>query len=133
MADSLNDERGCLWFSPHSMPHRNPKDRHGRDIFPGDRVRVIGIPNLSGMPPAGLKESLAVFRYLVGRYEKVVSIDDHENAQLVFSISHGRSKGWHAVMIEPILLRRPIQPRPSRTFKGRCAKRTPLTRIQEAE
>jgi hypothetical protein len=86
---------------------------------------VIGIPNLSGISPASLKESLAVFRHLVGRYEKVVSIDDHGNAQLVFSISHGRSKGWHAVMIEPILLRRPIQPRPSKTLKGRSAHARP--------
>lgn len=110
------------------MQHRNAKDRNGRDIVPGDKVRVVGVPDLSGMSAASLKESLPVFRHLLGRYERVASIDDHGNAQLVFSIARGKSMGWHAVMIEPFLLRRPIQPRPNNAFKARRAKRASLTR-----
>jgi hypothetical protein len=105
------------------MEQRTARDRNGRDIVAGDRVRVMGVPDLSGMSLKGIKESLPVFRYLLGQYERVASIDERGNAQLVFSIPHGKFKGWHAVMIEPFLLSRPIQPRPNNAFKGRRAKR----------
>lgn len=96
------------------MTQRAVKDRNGRDIIPGDRVRVMGVPDLTGMAPQQLKESSAVFRYLVGRYETVTSIDERGNAQLMFGIAGGKLRGWHSVMIEPFLLNRPIQRRPSK-------------------
>jgi hypothetical protein len=105
------------------MKQSTAKDRNGRDIVSGDKVRVTGIPDLSGMSSAHIRESLAVFRHLLGRYERVASFDEYGNAQLVFSIARGKLKGWHAVMIEPFLLNRPIQPRPHNAFNGRRAKR----------
>jgi len=74
----------------------------------------MGVPDLTGMSPPYLDETLAVFRYLVGRYETVTSIDERGNAQLDFSIAGGKSRGWHTVLIEPFLLSRPFQRRPSK-------------------
>jgi hypothetical protein len=38
-----------------------PKDRNGCKIAAGDRVRVIGVPDLSGMSEQGASESLPVY------------------------------------------------------------------------
>ena len=111
------------------MPYQAAADLHAAASAVSTPASVstgLPEPDLSGMSAAGLRESLPVFRYLFGRYQRVVSFDEHGNAQLVFSISSGRLKGWHAVMIEPFLLSRPIQRRPNNAFKGRRAKRARL-------
>jgi len=97
------------------MERLQPKDRNGHLIRVGDKVRVVGIPNLNGMSEQGKAESQPVFEYLVGKYKKVVAFDDYGHVQLVFSINSGPSKGWHAVTIEPFLLQLP-RGRPNNSF-----------------
>jgi len=79
-------------------------DALGKKIQIGDMVRVIGAPDLKGMHPSGRRESLPVFRYLVGKYKRVVGFD-HGLIQLSFRIRKGKHKGLHSVWIEPELLR----------------------------
>ena len=79
-------------------------DAQGKKIQIGDVVRVIGIPNLKGMHPSSQRKSLPVFRYLVGKYKRVVGFE-HGLVELFFRIRKGKHKGLHFVWIEPDLLR----------------------------
>jgi len=79
-------------------------DAIGKKIQIGDVVRVIGIPDLKGMHPSGQRESLPVFRYLVGKYKRVLGVN-HGLIELSFRIRKGKHKGFHSVWIEPELLR----------------------------
>ena len=87
------------------MPKHRPIDVTGKRIRVGDVVRVVGVPDLSTMAPTPRAESLRVFRYLVGRYKRVVAFDEQGLAELSFRIRSGRSRGDHTVWIEPHLLR----------------------------
>jgi hypothetical protein len=84
-----------------------PKDRNGRKLRVGDRVRVVGVPDLSGMSKQGVAESLPVFQYLVGKYKRIAAFDEYGCVQLNFFIASGKLKGWHGVGIEPYLLHVP--------------------------
>lgn len=86
------------------MKHK-PIDATGRRIRVGDTVKVIGVPDLTGMVPESVKESLPVFEYLVGKYKIVEEFDEYGFAWLRFIIRKGQSRGWHSVGIEPFLLR----------------------------
>lgn len=86
------------------MKHE-PIDSTGKEIKAGDIVRVIGVPNLSGMSTEGVNESKPVFEHLVGSYKKVRHFDEFGCAILTFSINKGVNRGWHSVAIEPFLLR----------------------------
>jgi hypothetical protein len=79
-------------------------DTIGKKIHIGDVVRVIGIPDLKGMHPSCQRESLPVFKYLVGKYKRVVGVN-HGLIELFFRIRKGNHKGFHSVWIEPELLR----------------------------
>lgn len=68
-------------------------------------MKVIGVPDLSGMAPSSLEESLPVFEYLVGKCKTVEEFDEYGLAWLRFVIRIGPNKGWHSVAIEPHLLR----------------------------
>jgi hypothetical protein len=83
-----------------------PIDATGCPLAIGDLVRVIGVPDLSGMHPDAGSESLPVFRHIVGRYYRIAEFDEYGCAWLRFRIRAGRSKGWHAVAMEPYLLRK---------------------------
>lgn len=83
-----------------------PTDANGKRLRTGDRVRVLAIPDLSGMPRKRQAESNAVFRHLVGKEKRIAAIDRHGNAEIVFKILKGKSKGLHVVGIETNLLRR---------------------------
>jgi len=85
------------------QPHR-PKDRSGRHIDVGDWVRIIGVPDLSGMSARGRAESQPVFEYLVGKYKRVAAFDEYGCARFDFAISNGKLSGRHEVGIEPFLL-----------------------------
>ena len=80
-------------------------DREGQPINIGDIVRIVGVPDLSGMAPSVRGESIAVFNHLVGLYKRVDELDDYGNAWLRFRILKGPNRGWHSVGIEPFLLR----------------------------
>ena len=86
------------------MKHK-PIDATGRCLRVGDLVRVIGVPDLSGMIRIRRARSLPVFEYLVGKYKTVREFDEYGLAWLHFRISKGPHRGLHSVAIEPGLLK----------------------------
>ena len=87
------------------MKRLQRKDVTGERVSVGDIVRVIGVPDLSGMAPEFRAESLPVFEYLVGKYKRVEEFDEFGQAWLRFNIRKGPHAGYHSVGIEPYLLR----------------------------
>ena len=92
---------------PMPAPPCQPVDRNGRLLRAGDKVRIVGVPDLSGMAPECAAESRPVFEYLVGRYKKISHFAEPGLAWFDFSISGGQLKGLHGVAIEPFLLHLP--------------------------
>jgi hypothetical protein len=88
------------------MEPPRPCDRDGHPLRRGDVVRVVGVPDLAGVPPAGRRESLPVFRHLLGTYRTIAGFDAHGFAELFFAIRRGPRRGRHWVAIEPWLLRK---------------------------
>ena len=82
------------------------KDVTGTQLRVGDVVRIVGVPDLTGMSPDCRNESLPVFRHLVGSYKRIIEFDEHGLAWLSFRIRGGPQAGRHSVGIEPRLLRR---------------------------
>jgi hypothetical protein len=85
---------------------KQPKDRTGRRLRPGDVVGVVGVPSLKGMSAQGIAESKPVFRYLRGKSARIDSFNDLGMAWLNFAIPAGKYKGWHGVAIETRYLER---------------------------
>ena len=79
------------------------RDSTGRQIRVGDVVRVVATPDLPADGQAD--EMCAAFRYLVGRYKRVVDFDDEGFAMLVFRMPGDAPNELHSVTIEPWLLR----------------------------
>jgi hypothetical protein len=88
------------------MPRITYRDATGERLEVGDTVRIIGVPDLSGMSSACLAESLPVFQHLVGKYKRVREFDEHGLVWLGFGIRQGPHVGLHSVGIEPWLLKR---------------------------
>jgi len=86
------------------MPALEPLDAKGFVLREGDRVRILGIPDLSGLKPAFRKHSEPVFRHLIGLCKRIESFDPHGCAELFFTIRSGPCRGIHSVAIEPFLL-----------------------------
>lgn len=82
-----------------------PLDATGRKIRIGDVVRIVGVPDLTGMSPKYLKETQAVFEYLVGKYKRVQEFEEDGCIWIDFTIMKGPHRGMHGVAIEPFLLR----------------------------
>lgn len=93
--------------TPEVVRHK-PIDRNGRPIRVGDLVRIIGVPDLSGMSPDGIAECLPAFEYLVGKYKRVAAFDEYGCAEFSFRMRqpNGERSG-HFVWIEPFLLHLP--------------------------
>lgn len=93
-----------------------PIDRNGTSIGIGDVVRIVGIPDLTGMSPDCLAESLPAFQHLVGKYKRIRGFGDDGCAEFSFTIrdSDGKRRR-HFVWIEPFLLHVPRQRRPQRS------------------
>ena len=87
------------------MKRQARKDVTGRPIRVGDIVRIIGVPDLSGMSAECRAESLPVFKHLLGTYKRVEEFDEYGFAWLRFKIRKGSSAGYHMVGIEPYFLR----------------------------
>ena len=81
------------------------RDANGEAIRIGDMVRVVGVPDLSGMSLECRAESLPVFEHLVGKYKQVQEFDEFGHAWLRFKILKGPHSGFHSVGIEPYLLK----------------------------
>lgn len=87
------------------MKRLRRRDVTGKRVGVGDIVRVIGVPDLSGMSPECRAESLPVFEHLLGKYKRVEEFDECGQAWLRFKIRKGSHAGYHSVGIEPYLLR----------------------------
>jgi len=90
------------------------KDVDGRTVREGDVVRVLGIPDLSGMRDPYRRETVAVFKHILGTKRKVGGFDQFGCAILVFGITSGPNAGSHSVAIEPHLIRKVIGNKVSR-------------------
>jgi hypothetical protein len=88
-----------------SIRKHKPVDIAGARIRKGAVVHIVGVPDLSGMSAGGIKESLPIFRYLVGKYKRVAGFNPYGFVELSFRIRKGRNRGWHSVEIEPFHLR----------------------------
>jgi len=89
-------------------PHE-PRDRNGMRIAVGDKVRIVGIPDLSSMSAASRSECLPAFQHLVGKYKRIVAFDEYGCAELNFAVRRGDARGWHTVWLEPFLLQMPMR------------------------
>ena len=90
------------------MKTQKPFDRNGKKLSVGDRVRIIGAPDLSGMTKQGRAEAAPVFNYLVGKYKRIEAFDGFGCAEFAFVINHDNGeRSWHSVWIEPFLLHTP--------------------------
>ncbi len=69
-------------------------------------MRVIGVPELSGMTEASRHDCLPVFRHLVGTYRTIAGFDALGFAELYLRIRSGPKSGTHWVTLEPYLLKR---------------------------
>ena len=67
-------------------------------------MRIIGVPDLSGIDPESLKEVQPAFEYLVGKYKKVYGFDEYGHVEFVFKVLKWND-GIHTVWIEPYLLK----------------------------
>ena len=85
---------------------RPPCDRDGRRLRVGDVVRIVGVPELSGMTEASRRDCLPVFRHLVGTYRTIAGFDALGFAEIFLKIRTGEKQGMHWVTLEPYLLKR---------------------------
>lgn len=67
-------------------------------------MRIVGVPDLSGMRLPDRRASEAVFRHLVGTCKRVTGFDEYGCAEIFFTIRRGPRRGLHSVAIEPNLL-----------------------------
>jgi hypothetical protein len=93
-----------------TAPRHPPVDCRGRRLRKGDRVRVVGVPELHGMTRTALRETRPVFRHLVGTYRTIAGFDRFGFAELWFQIRSGPHRGRHWVAIEPGLLQSALLP-----------------------
>jgi hypothetical protein len=84
------------------------KDVNGQTVRKGDLVRVLGIPDLTGIRDPYRQETAAVFRLICGTRQKVQDFDEFGCAILCFGITAGPHAGTHSVGIEPHLIRKVI-------------------------
>ena len=89
-----------------------PVDARGRRVSLGSRVRVVGVPDLTGMKQPDRRRSEAVFRHILGACKRVSSFDQYGCAEIFFAIRRGPSRGLHSVALEPFLLL--VQPQSAR-------------------
>jgi hypothetical protein len=87
------------------MKPQQPFDWNGKPIKVGDQVRIVGVPDLSGMPSDGIAESLPAFEHLVGKYKRVLGFDEYGSAEFSLVMRHSNGeRSRHIVSIEPFLL-----------------------------
>jgi hypothetical protein len=76
-----------------------PLDDAGRDLRVGDWVRLVKLPDLTGMPP----ETHDVFARALGKTFRIEWFDRHGLAHLDLTKKVAR---LHSVFVEPFLLHR---------------------------
>ena len=75
-----------------------PTDQFGKQLRPGDRVRVVRRPQVRNDPP----ETRVIFRRAVGRIFLLEDFNQYGFAELDLH----KLEPWNSVSIEPHLLRR---------------------------
>ena len=83
-----------------------PIDASGKKLRVGDVVRVLDVPDLDLRTREARRETLPVFKHLVGKYKKIVGFNEYGLAELHFRIAKEPRGTSHSVWIEPHLLRR---------------------------
>jgi hypothetical protein len=92
------------------MQKQKPYDRNGKRVKVGDVVRIIGVPDLSGMTKRGRADAMLAFEHLVGKYKRIKSFDGYGCAEFAFVMKHDNGdRSWHSVWIEPFLLHMPVR------------------------
>lgn len=81
------------------------QDIDGRLVRVGDAVRVVGLPDLSGMADDCRKESEPIFQQLVGKSKKISDFNELGMAELTFKVKCEGKWERHTVWIESSLLR----------------------------
>ena len=83
-----------------------PKDARGRLIRKGSRVRIVGMPDVSGIRDRRARRHVAcVFQHLQGQIKKVRGFSRYGFAEISFKLRRrGPLGGWHGIEIEPKLL-----------------------------
>jgi hypothetical protein len=87
------------------MKRLQRRDVAGERLRVGDVVRVIGVPDLSGISAELRPYTLGVFQHLVGTYKRIEEFDEYGQAWLRFKIRKGPYANYHSVGIEPYLLK----------------------------
>jgi len=93
----------------NSHPH-SPVDAKGQNLQAGDLVRVLAIPDLTGMSPECVSESKPVFEHIVGKRKRIEEFDESGCVWIRFAIRSGKFRGTHSVAVEPHLLAK-VRPR----------------------
>jgi hypothetical protein len=96
---------GCVNFQRLLRKSRRTNDGIHAPIPVGDVVRVLTVPDPSGMRLRGRGESRVVFAHVRGTYKRVVAFNSLGWPELSFRILNGPYSGLHSVWIEPDLLR----------------------------
>jgi hypothetical protein len=100
-----------------------PIDARGRRIGAGSRVRIVGVPDLSGMKQPDRRKSESVFQHILGTCKRISGFDQYGCAEIFFAIRRGPSKGLHSVALEPYLLLVQSRARRSNESRGRSRNR----------
>jgi len=89
--------------APGAQVPLEPLDARGCRIRSGDRVRVVGQPNLTGMAAGGRAETETLFRHIRGTCRRVRGFDPNGFVEVFLKIREGPLAGWNGVVIEPHL------------------------------
>ena len=81
-----------------------PIDARGRRIHAGDRVRIVGLSDLSTMSDECRAETEPVFLFLRGKCKRVSEFNQYGLAEISFAVLKRPFRGVHSVAIEPALL-----------------------------
>jgi hypothetical protein len=83
------------------------KDSKGNKLNIGDKVRILALPDLTGMSPDALAETLPVFQRALGTYRRISAFSRHGLIELIIRIK--ATNGWdtHFIFIEPGLVAKP--------------------------
>ena len=93
-------------------------DSTGHQLNVGDMVRIVGMPDLSGMSAEGMAESEPLFRYLVGKYKTITAFGSYGHAEINFRIKEDDTWSSHMVSLEPQLLRKRRHRTPNSSVRG---------------
>src|SRR3989344_2778501 len=78
--------RRAAYFCSLAMKPHLPNDVAGAPLQVGEIVRVIGVPDLSGMSTHAQHESRPVFEHLVGKYKSICGFNEFGMVELSFVI-----------------------------------------------